>query len=380
MKTFNTTEEEGRSIVDIMDRLDSIQDDDLRAALSDRELADDARLILKIQEAMTRKKFGEVNTEKAWEYFKRLHIDDATRRSRPVPWIIAALSAAAVTLFFFFMYPRQTNNGGSDFFTAFTAVDGPQDVMFGEASGKGKAAGGNVAESGVTINEQLADFSKSPAGNKKTIFVQTPRGKDYQVILSDGTVVTMNADSKLIFPKHFKGNERVVQLAGEAYFKVKHDPSHPFIVRTANMTTRVLGTEFNLKAYPESDAHVTLVKGSVEVHDKAGKEAVRLKPGEDLLVQEGQGFRVSSVDTEYYVQWQDGYFYFDNLPLIDVVRELGRWYNVNIEIRDNSLMSYRLHFIAERDNSVEEVVENLNTFSYMNVMKQGNKIIISKKK
>ena len=377
-RIYNTIGEGDRKIVDIMDNLDSIQDDDLRDLLSDQETAEDARLVLKLQEAMTRKKFGEADTERAWNRFKKLHIDVSDHKRRSTPWIVAALSVAAMALFFIFMYPHDSE-GGSDEFIAFTAVDGPQDVMLGEASGKGATTKDNVSESDVTVNEQLADFSKAEVNSRKTMFVQTPRGKDYQVILSDGTVVTMNADSKLTFPKHFKGGERVVQLSGEAYFKVKHDPSHPFVVRTENMTTRVLGTEFNLKAYPKSDAHVTLIKGSVEVHDKSGKEAVRLKPGEDLHVQDGQGFCVSSVDTEYYIQWQEGYFYFDNLPLIDVVRELGRCYNVNIEIRDNSLMSYRLHFIAERNNSVDEVVENLNAFSYMNVEKQGNKIMISKK-
>lgn len=377
-RIYNTIGEEDRRIVDMMDNLDSIQDDDLRDLLSDQETAEDARLVLKLQEAMTRKKFGEVDTERAWNRFKMLHIDASDHKSHSVPWIVAALSVAAMALFFIFMYPHDSE-GGSEEFVAFTAVDGPQDVMLGEVSGKGTTTKDNVSESDVTVNEQLADFSKAEVNSRKTMFVQTPRGKDYQVILSDGTVVTMNADSKLTFPKHFKGGERVVQLSGEAYFKVKHDPSHPFVVRTERMTTRVLGTEFNLKAYPKSDAHVTLIQGSVEVHDKSGKEVVRLKPGEDLHVQDGQGFCVSSVDTEYYIQWQEGYFYFDNLPLIDVVRELGRWYNVNIEIRDNSLMSYRLHFIAERNNSVDEVVENLNAFSYMNVEKQGNKIMISKK-
>lgn len=380
MMRDNNTIEEDRRIVDIMDNLEDIQDEELRALLSDQETADDARLILKMQDAMTRRKFGEVNTERAWERFRTLYIDGQSSGRSRFPWVAVVLSATAVVLFVIFLLSRHVSEDNTEEFIAFTAVSGPQNVMLGDASGMEEVTVNHASENDVKINEQLADFSKAKVNNKKGMFVRTPRGKDYQVILSDGTVVTMNADSRLTFPKLFEGNERVVHLSGEAYFKVKHDPSHPFIVRTKNMTTRVLGTEFNLKAYPKSDAHVTLIKGSVEVHDKSGKEAVRLKPGEDLLVQDGQGFSVSSVDTEYYIQWQEGYFYFDNLPLIDVVRELGRWYNVNIEIRDNSLMSYRLHFIAERNNSVDEVVENLNAFSYINVVKQGNKIMISRKK
>ena len=89
---------------------------------------------------------------------------------------------------------------------------------------------------------------------------------------------------------------------------------------------------------------------------------------------------MTTVDTEGYIQWKDGYFYFDNVPLIDVVRDLGRWYNVNIEIRNNSLMSYRLHFIASRKASIKEFVDNLNEFNYLHVVHKDNKLIIDRKK
>ena len=181
-------------------------------------------------------------------------------------------------------------------------------------------------------------------------------------MLSDGTVVLLNADSKITFPTRFTGNKRTVKLVGEAYFKVSKNKHRPFIVETGNLYTKVLGTEFNLKAYPHSDVNVTLIKGSVAVNA------------------EGKDIEVTTVDTEGYIQWKDGYFYFDNVPLIDVVRDLGRWYNVNIEIRNNSLMSYRLHFIASRKASIKEFVDNLNEFNYLHVVHKDNKLIIDRKK
>ena len=95
---------------------------------------------------------------------------------------------------------------------------------------------------------------------------------------------------------------------------------------------------------------MTLISGSVAVNSE-GKE-VMLKPGQNAELNSNHEFEVTTVDTECYTQWKDGYFYFDNVPLIEVVRDLGRWYNINIEIRDNSLMSYRLHFVASRKASV----------------------------
>ena len=104
-----------------------------------------------------------------------------------------------------------------------------------------------------------------------------------------------------------------------------------------------------------------------------------MKPGQDVTINGKSSFDVSSVDTEYYVQWKEGFFYFDNVPLVEVLKELGRWYNVDIQITDNSLMSYRLHFIADRGASIAQVVDNLNGFSYLKVVSEREKLVVSKK-
>ena len=135
---------------------------------------------------------------------------------------------------------------------------------------------------------------------------------------------------------------------------------------TDKVATKVYGTEFNLKAYPHSGVNVTLISGSVAVNSE-GKE-VMLKPGQNAELNSNHEFEVTTVDTECYTQWKD-----------EVVRDLGRWYNVNIEIRDNSLMSYRLHFVASRKASVKEFVDNLNVFNYLSVVQKGNRLIIDKK-
>ena len=117
----------------------------------------------------------------------------------------------------------------------------------------------------------------------------------------------------------------------------------------------------------------------MSVRSFKNKEVV-LKPGEDVALGSGNVFNITCVDTEYYMQWKEGFFYFDNLPLIDILKEIGRWYNVDIEICDNSLISYRLHFVADRNASIEQVVNNLNAFNYIDAELKGNKITLCKKK
>ena len=265
---------------------------------------------------------------------------------------------------------------------AFESNDAPKEILMGneEDDMEPIQPTAGITNTGIVVNSTKADFSrvKATSAEPEMKTISTPRGKDYELVLSDGTVVLLNADSKITFPTRFTGNKRTVKLVGEAYFKVSKNKHCPFIVETGNLYTKVLGTEFNLKAYPHSDVNVTLIKGSVAVNAE-GKE-VMLKPGENAEYSENKDIEVTTVDTEGYIQWKDGYFYFDNVPLIDVVRDLGRWYNVNIEIRNNSLMSYRLHFIASRKASIKEFVDNLNEFNYLHVVHKDNKLIIDRKK
>ena len=116
-----------------------------------------------------------------------------------------------------------------------------------------------------------------------------PRGQTFKLILSDGTEVYLNADSRLVYPSRFTGKERSVFLDGEAYFRVAKDAGHPFIVRTQTLQTRVLGTEFNVRTYTADDCHVTLVKGGVRVSDAARRHVAELRPGQDARLEPDAG-------------------------------------------------------------------------------------------
>lgn len=186
-----------------------------------------------------------------------------------------------------------------------------------------------------------------------------PRGKTFKLILSDSTEVWLNADSKLVYPTEFIENKRTVYLQGEAYFKVaKH--SKPFIVKTNYLQTQVLGTEFNIRTYSPEDVHVTLIKGKVRVSSLDNFSTVNLTPGKDVSLSPSGKFELHEVNGDSFTYWKDGYFYFDQIPLLDIMKSIGKWYNLNVIFRNKEAMSIQMHFMTNRTAGVEETIQLMN--------------------
>jgi ferric-dicitrate binding protein FerR (iron transport regulator) len=179
-------------------------------------------------------------------------------------------------------------------------------------------------------------------------------------VLEDGTEVYMNTGSKIIFPNHFKSDSRIVEVEGEAYFKVTKDPNRPFIVKTTSFSTRVLGTEFNIRAYPQGESSVTLVTGKVLVTPGENEaNQVTLSPGQNATCSGGQ-LLVKDVDVENYIAWKDGYFFFEEASLEDIMAEISRWYNVRVEYDNENLKKLKFKFWANRESSFQDAVLLLN--------------------
>ena len=211
------------------------------------------------------------------------------------------------------------------------------------------------------------------AASSRMLALTTPRGKDYHLTMADGTQVWLNADSRLEFPEAFGSDKREVKLKGEAYFEVAKDTQRPFVVHTDFITTQVLGTAFNVKAYSMRDAAVTLVEGVVRV--KAGSESRQLVPGQQAAIKQAH-LRVAQVDTYPYIQWKEGFLYYDNATLFTIMQDLARWYNVNVSFDDTSKMQLRLHFVVERSKSLDEAISSLNSLGEVHVQREGNVIVI----
>ena len=202
------------------------------------------------------------------------------------------------------------------------------------------------------------------SGNSEQLFntVVTPRSKQYQLVLADGSSVWLNAASSVRFPATFSGDARRVEITGEAYFEVapllRNGKKVPFIVSTRGMEVRVLGTHFNVNAYPdESTIKTTLLEGSVMV--TKGKAKQLLKPGEQARLDPGNNLVLyKDVDTDEEIAWKNGYFSFDQADLSSVMRQIARWYDVEI-VYQGQVPDRRFGGEIARTSRVSEVLKIL---------------------
>ena len=206
--------------------------------------------------------------------------------------------------------------------------------------------------------------------------VQVPRGGEYVLILDDGTRVWINSESELRYPVAFRDSVRKVYLKGEAYFEVKRDERYPFVVETSGLCTRVLGTEFNVQSYERREVTITLVEGCVAIHETDSNAGVILNPGENALY-DGENFHVESVDVLKYISWKEGFFYYNNVRLEDILGELERWFDFTVFYRNPEVKDYRFKFWANRKDSVEQVLERLNETGKLKIEVRGKTVTVS---
>ncbi len=210
----------------------------------------------------------------------------------------------------------------------------------------------------LTDNNEIQVFNV-PSDNHDITTLSVPQGQQAKIMLDDGTVVWMNADSRLTFPRHFhKEGTREVELLGEAYFEVTHDEERPFIVTCNDVKTTVLGTKFNIHYYKGEKPIVTLISGKVAVtHDK--QEAL-LNPEQAVSFSEnGDDINITSADLDVVTSWMNGTFYFDGQTLQEILSEIGRWYNINIVFGSDKHLNEKLHFNTERSNSIKDIIKQL---------------------
>lgn len=220
--------------------------------------------------------------------------------------------------------------------------------------------------------------SKDITGDNAELYntIATPRGGQYQVTLSDGTKVWLNAGSSIHFPVAFAGNERRVEITGEAYFEVVKDETKPFKVLTASSVVEVLGTHFNINAYDdEASVKTTLMEGKVTVSTK--NETPRLlAPGQQSSVnKEGKISVMTDVNIEEVIAWKNGRFQYTSVDLESILRQISRWYNVDIEYRGD----VNLDFTGQlpRSATVSKVFEKLEMTGEVHFRIEGRKIIVS---
>lgn len=207
------------------------------------------------------------------------------------------------------------------------------------------------------VDHELRYIADSVPALERMNVLTTPKGGEFNVVLSDGTRVWLNAGSQLTFPEVFVGNVRQVKLQGEAYFEVAKLQARPFIVKTSQMDIKVLGTHFNVKAFPEDGrTTATLAEGAVELY--AGGYSVALRPdqqGEYLAGREGVNVR--EVDAGDYTAWKDGKFVFRRERLESILEVVARWYNVEVFYQNQETKDILFSGKMDRYGHVRELLD-----------------------
>jgi transmembrane sensor len=222
-----------------------------------------------------------------------------------------------------------------------------------------------------TIVYSAYDADSLTAAKMNTL--ETPRGGEYRVALSDGSVVMLNAGSKLSFPTGFRGGERKVELEGEAFFAIAKNPKMPFIVGVHGSNIRVLGTKFNVSSYQEDQGvTTTLLEGSIRFSDEGNHEVV-LKPNQQVSSQYGK-LSVSDVNAADYQAWTKGDFLFNDMPITVIMQKLCRWYNVEADLQ--SLPDKNLYLKISRTAAITDVLQNLSIATGREFKLEGNKVVL----
>lgn len=218
--------------------------------------------------------------------------------------------------------------------------------------------------------------SKDTKQEMKMNELYVPKRGEYSLVLSDGTRVFLNSDSRLVYPVTFGDGTREVVLQGEAYFDVAEDEKHPFVVRAGELSVRVLGTAFNLSSYPDDDrVHATLVRGKVQVRE--GERVLLLKPGEQACLDRESGeMNKVAVNTFLYTSWKDGLFVFERERLENMLTVLSRWYDVVIFYQRPAVKDELFTGDLKKYDNIEEHLKMLEMTTDVQFEIQGNTIIV----
>lgn len=207
--------------------------------------------------------------------------------------------------------------------------------------------------------------------------ISIPRGGKFAITLADGTKVWLNAASSLSYPCVFQQNQREVTLTGEAYFEVAHDPKRPFIVRAKGQAVQVLGTHFNINAYADETAvRTTLLEGKVSIRSTESDESKFLLPGQQAVLL-GSHLSIKKVNTDYSVAWQKGNFMFDREDIQSIMREIARWYDVQVRY-EGEIPKDAFAGTVSRFKDVTDVLQILQLTGKVQFKIEGRNIIVSK--
>ncbi|MBB5637207.1 hypothetical protein HDF26_004440 [Pedobacter cryoconitis] len=310
------------------------------------------------------------------------------KRFSVLKYIAAAsiLLAASLILFFYLRLSPVAATGHSIYVNDVPSGKNKAFLTLGNGSriALDDAVNGNVIEQQGTVitktrDGQLvyrADDKKNGDVASVPNTIETPQGGQWQLNLPDGTKVWLNAASKLTYPSTFSGlKTRRVTLTGEAYFEVAHDRSRPFIIVTGKQVAEVLGTHFNINSYGDEPAiKTTLLEGSIKVTVNNNYEI--LKPGQESAVTEK--ISILNVDTDNAIAWKNGDFNLGQNDFRGAMRQLARWYNVEVVYDHSAPQDVTLHGWISRQKSIVSILKVMELTGEVHFKVQGRRVVVTK--
>lgn len=228
-----------------------------------------------------------------------------------------------------------------------------------------------MANGQLSYLPQAGKKAQAPAFNR----IVTPRGGEFTIVLPDGTRVWLNAASSLTFPTVFSGAKREVELTGEAYMQVAEDKTHPFEVKIRDVNVAVVGTQFNIMGYEdESGIVTTLVSGAVRI-TAPGNDARLLSPGQHAVVDKSGALHIEKADVAEETAWKNGRIYFDRANIRQIMRQVSRWYDVDIQYRGDVADMDFTCTVSRRDK-LSKLLALLEMTGAVHFTMEGNTIVV----
>ncbi|OUN62314.1 MULTISPECIES: FecR family protein [unclassified Butyricimonas] len=310
------------------------------------------------------------------------------RRRRSIVWKVSAVACGflllcGISLLFWEKQPSAVGDLNEAY-----GIHEDRQVVLQLSGGRQVVLGGTDSlqlqekDKSIEVNNGLIAYhhgdvkSDGPENLYNTLLV--PKGGEFRVKLSDGTIVHLNADSELKYPLTFSRKERRVYLKGEAWFEVAKDQECPFYVTTDDIQVRVYGTEFNVNTHGVNEVQTVLVEGSIGIRSLHSTGEVRVLPGQLAeYSRKDQEIRLKEVDVRQYTAWREGFFYFNDETLEDIVDELARWYDMEVFFRSGNAKELHFSGFLKRYEDVRKILRTVTESTGVKFDVSGKTIVVN---
>ena len=352
----------------------ALTDAQLHRLDTDAELLEDCEHVFMASHLLSMEQ-GKVDVDAALASFHGMHGErlspegDHPVRNRNSLFKYLLAAAAVALAIILIAWPRQEEKN-DEFFAQERLTE-----QISITTSDGNSVPVSVSASSNKIDKKMV---VAAIGGEEEHIVSVPYGKSLELVLPDSTQVFLHPGSELVYSGLYGKEARNVKLKGEAYFVVTKNARCPFVVTTAKSQTTVFGTEFDVTSYADMPERVTLVTGSVAVRMQSSEKQLEIVPGQQVSLSRMGYVRVESVDVDPYTSWRDGFFYYDNMELGDILKELSRSYNVSVECHEPQLLGYHMRFIIPRNKDIHYVIEMINRMQKVKASLSGNTVVISR--